>query len=146
MELAERLVIRQEIEARAVDYWYEVDMNDGAKAHEYFTEDGVFTSSVKTHRGRAAIQAFYTSRKARGPRVSRHVMSNFRVAVQDRDHASAQWVLSLYAADGEAVLPSKPPIMLADVSEELVRERDGAWRYRSRIIKAAFRDETPTTG
>jgi hypothetical protein len=29
LELAERLGIRQEIEARAVDYWYEVDMNDG---------------------------------------------------------------------------------------------------------------------
>jgi hypothetical protein len=68
------------------------------------------------------------------------------VVVADRDHAAAQWVLSLYAADGEAVLPSKPPIMLADVSEELVRERDGLWRYKSRIIKAVFRDETPTTG
>jgi hypothetical protein len=146
VDTAERLLVRQEIEARAIDYWYEVDIHDGAKAHEYFTADGVFTSSVKTHRGRDAIRAFYAVRKARGPRVSRHVISNFRVVVADRDHASTQWVLSLYAADGEPILPSKPPIMLADVSEELVRERDGVWRYKSRIIKAVFRDETPTTG
>jgi hypothetical protein len=27
-----------------------------------------------------------------------------------------------------------------------VREPDGAWRYKSRAIKAVFRDDTPTTG
>jgi hypothetical protein len=143
---AERLRIRHEIEARAIDYWHEVDINDGARAHEYFTAGGVFTSSVKTHSGREAIRAFYAQRKARGPRTSRHVISNFRVVVADRDHASTQWVLSLYAADGAPILPSKPPIMLADVVEHLVREADGVWRYRSRTITAVFRDDTPTTG
>ena len=49
MDTAERLLVRQEIEARAIDYWHEVDINDGARAHDYFTVDGVFTSSVKTH-------------------------------------------------------------------------------------------------
>jgi hypothetical protein len=101
---------------------------------------------VKTHSGREAIRAFYAQRKARGPRTSRHVISNFRVVVADRYHASTQWVLSLYAADGAPILPSKPPIMLGDVIEELVREADGVWRYKSRTIKAVFRDETPTTG
>jgi hypothetical protein len=55
-------------------------------------------------------------------------------------------VLSLYAADGAPILPSKPPIMLADVVEEMVREADGVWRYKSRAITAVFRDDTPTTG
>jgi hypothetical protein len=146
VDTAERLLIRQEIEALAIDYWYEVDIHDGLRAHEYFAADGVFTSSVKTHSGRDAIKTFYAQRKARGPRTSRHVISNLRVVVADRDHASTQWVLSLYAADGAPILPSKPPIMLADVVEELVREPDGAWRYKSRTIKAVFRDETPTTG
>ena len=146
MDTAERLLVRQEIEARAIDYWHEVDINDGARAHDYFTVDGVFTSSVKTHSGREAIKAFYAQRKARGPRTSRHVISNFRVVAADRDHASTQWVLSLYAADGAPILPSKPPIMLADVAEEVVREADGVWRYKSRTIKAVFRDDTPTTG
>jgi len=146
LDAAERLAIRQEIEARAIDYWYEVDIHDGLRAHEYFTADGVFVSSVKTHSGREAIRAFYAARKARGPRTSRHVISNFRVVVADRDRASTQWVLSLYAADGAPTLPSKPPIMLADVVEELVREPDGVWRYKSRTIKAVFRDDTPTTG
>jgi SnoaL-like domain len=146
VDTAERLLVRHEIEARAIDYWHEVDINGGARAHEYFTADGVFTSSVKTHRGREAIRAFYAARTARGPRVSRHVISNFRVVAADRDHASTHWVLSLYAADGAPILPSKPPIMLADVVENLVREADGVWRYRSRTITAVFRDDTPTTG
>jgi uncharacterized protein (TIGR02246 family) len=146
VDTAERLLVRHEIEARAIDYWHEVDINDGARAHEYFTADGVFTSSVKAHSGRDAIKAFYAQRKARGPRTSRHVISNFRVVVADPDHASTQWVLSLYAANGAPILPSKAPIMLADVNEELVREADGVWRYKLRTIKAVFRDDTPTTG
>ena len=103
MDDTEKLRIRQEIEARAIDYWYEVDIHDGLRAHEYFTTDGVFTSSVKTHSGREAIRSFYAQRKARGSRTSRHVISNFRVVVADRDHASTQWVLSLYAADGAPI-------------------------------------------
>jgi hypothetical protein len=63
----------------------------------------------------------YRALRARGARGScAHVINNLRVVVHDCDQASAQWV-----ADGQSVLLSKPPIMLTDVSEELVRERDG---------------------
>ena len=95
---------------------------------------------------RAAIKAFYDSRENRGERVARHLINNHKITIHDRNHVSAVWVLSLFAADGEPVLPSRPAIMMADVHDEIVRVGEGRWLYKSRTIKALFRDETPTTG
>ena len=82
----------------------------------------------------------------RGERVARHLISNLHVTVNDANNATAIWVLSLHAADGAPILPSKPAIMVADVVDELVRDEGGAWKYRSRTITPLFRDDTPTTG
>jgi hypothetical protein len=142
----ERWQILREIEALLVDHWHDVDTNWGKNAHEDYTEDGSYTTSIKTRTGRNAIKDFYAGRENRGERVARHLVNNHRVTIHDRDHVSSVWVLSLFAADGAPVLPSKPAIMMADVHDEVVREADGRWRYRSRVIKPLFRDDTPTTG
>lgn len=145
MDTLERLQILREIEDLAIDFWHEVDRNWGKNAHEYFTEDGSYTTSIKTRTGRDAIRAFYDSRENRGERVARHLINNHRITIHDRDHASAVQILSLFAADGVPVLPSRPAIMMADIHDEIVRV-NGRWLYKSRTIKALFRDETPTTG
>ena len=129
----------------AIDYWHEVDTNWGRKAHEFYTEDGTFSTSVKTRQGRAQIQDFYRSREQRGARVSLHVVQNFRVVVED-NLARCNYIMSLYAADGEPVLPSRPAIMIAAVTETAQRQPDHSWLYSDRKLTALFRDETPTTG
>src|SRR5690606_22253635 len=107
------LLARQQLEALAVEYWYEVDVNGGGRAHAFYTEDATFTTSIKTRRGREAIRDFYTAREQRGPRVSLHVVQNFRVVLNGPNRAYCDYIMSLYAADGEPVLPSKPAIMIA---------------------------------
>jgi hypothetical protein len=146
MDAFERLVILREIDDLAVAYWNDVDTNWGRNAHDFFTEDGIFTTSIKTRQGRAAIKDFYQGRIDRGERVARHLINNHKIVIHDRNAVSTVWILSLFAADGAPVLPSKPAIMIADVREEIVREPDGRWRYKSRVIAPLFRDETPTTG
>jgi hypothetical protein len=146
MEMLERLQILREIEDLSIDYWDDVDRNWGKNAHEYYTADGSYTTSLKTRTGHEAIKAFYDSRENRGERVARHFINNHKIIIHDRNHASAVQILSLFAADGTPVLPSRPAIMIADLHDELVRESDGRWRYKSRTIKPLFRDETPTTG
>jgi len=147
VDTIERLQILREIEDLLIDYWWDVDTNWGKTAHEFYTENGRFSTSIKTRVGRAAIKEFYASREGRGERVARHVATNHRITIHDRNRASAVWILSLFAADGAPVLPSKPAIMIADVHDEIVREADGRWRYASRTIEAQFRDyDTPTTG
>jgi hypothetical protein len=101
---------------------------------------------MTTRKGRAEIERFYDARQARGERVSRHLVSNHRITIHDRNRASAIWVLSLFAADGKPILPSRPAIMMADVRDDLVRGDDQRWRYRSRVVTPLFRDDTPTTG
>lgn len=138
---------RQELEALAVEYWHEVDVNGGRAALAFYTEDAVFTTSLKSRRGRDEIHAFYTARTARGPRLSLHVVQNFRVVLDSPLVARCDYVMSLYAADGEPVLPSRPAIMIARAIERVVREREDApWRYAERTLVPLFRDDTPTTG
>lgn len=145
MDTLERLQILREIEDLAIDFWDEVDRNWGKNCHEYFTEDGSYTTSIKTRTGRDAIRAFYDSRENRGERVARHLINNHKITIHDRDHVSAVQILSLFAADGKPVLPSRPAIMMADIYDEIERV-NGRWLYKSRTIKSLFRDETPTTG
>ena len=146
LSLSEREGIERAIERLNANYWFEVDRNEGRRAHEMFVEDGCYTTSMKQRSGRTAIADFYRGRQTPGPRTARHVATNMRVDVVDRDHASADWILLLYAADGLPVLASEPAIMIADVRDECVRGADGVWRYRSRTIVPVFKSATPTTG
>ena len=146
MKADERYRIVQEITALLARHWHDVDRNWGQNAHNDYTEDGTYATSQRKRTGRDAIEEFYTGRHDRGERVARHLISNLHVTVLDSDNATAIWVLSLHAADGAPILPSKPAIMVADVADELVRQADGTWKYRSRTITPLFRDDTPTTG
>jgi hypothetical protein len=146
MEPQQRHIIIAEVAELLMRHWNDVDRNWGRTAHLDYTEDGTYTTSLRTRTGRQAIEEFYSGRQDRGARVARHLVSNLHVTVNSPASASAIWVLSLFAADGEPILPSKPAIMIADVADDIVRESDGKWRYRSRTITPLFRDDTPTTG
>ena len=134
-------IIRLEIEDLLAAYWHEVDANRGQEAHLFFTEDAVYRhSGAPDLVGQAAIRAYYASRRARGPRVARHVMSNVRVTHAANGEARCNSIVLLFAADGAPVLPSAPPILIADVVDDCQRQRDGQWRFRSRLIDAVFKN------
>lgn len=147
MTSAEEMTIHHQLEQLEIAYWYDVDTNWGAKAHELYVEDGVFDMGMgsQPHRGRAAVQQFYAWRKSRGARAARHLVSNFQVRITSPREATSLCIMSLYAADGQPILPSKPPILIADVVSECVRGDDGAWRFRSRALIPIFTGgEAPT--
>lgn len=146
MQRTQQISLRYELEALTIDFWYEVDINGGGQAASYYLDDAVFESSVREYRGRAAIEAFYLRRRERGARISLHVVNNFRIEVESDSRVRCQYILSLFAADGKPVLPSKPAIMLALVEEVVHKQDDGSWRYESRRVRPQFRDDTPTTG
>src|SRR5690606_41618807 len=79
------------------EYWHEVDFNWGARAHEFYTADATFTTSIRTRRGRDAIRQFYLDRKARGARVSLHVVNNFRVEIGRATRLNSSHVKISYA-------------------------------------------------
>lgn len=143
----ESLALRAELEALTIEYWHDVDTHGGAAASTFYTADGVYATTLNEYRGRDAIDAFYGKRRARGARVSLHLVNNFRLDPQSTgSRAACQYILSLFAADGEGVLPSRPAILMAVVDEVVLKQPDGSWLYESRRIHPRFRDETPTTG
>jgi hypothetical protein len=146
MGQTELLALRYRLEALTIDFWHEVDAHGGRDAARYYTQDAVFETSVREYRGRDAIHAFYNRRQERGPRVSLHVVQNFRIELESADVVHCEYILSLFAADGEPVLPSRPAIMMAIAEESVQRQPDGDWLYTRRRLRPLFRDETPTTG
>lgn len=139
--------IRLRLEQLETAYWHDVDHNWGAGGHAFYAEGGVFDMGLgsKPHVGRAAIANFYSWRKSRGVRTARHVMTNFHVTVKSPREATLVCIMSLFAADGEPILPSRPAIMIADVISEYTLGEDGAWQVRSRTLKPVFMGgEAPT--
>jgi len=142
----DELRIRQELEVLNIAFWRDVDSNWGRAAHEFFTEDGVYTTSHKARKGHDAIRGFYAERQSRGDRVARHLIHNFHVTVHDADRATCEWTMCLYAEDGTPPLMSEPPILIGAVTDECVRGADGKWRYAARTTKPLFKGSRPTSG
>lgn len=145
MNPRDNLLIAREIESTLIDYWHDVDTNWGANAHKFYTEDGTYTTSARTRQGRDEIAEFYGSRRDRGARISRHLVNNVRVQIQDESHATCSWVLVLYAADGEPVLPAEVPNLIAEGQDVWVRASDARWLCASRRLVPLFKSSTPTT-
>jgi hypothetical protein len=126
-----------ELNALEVEYWYDVDMRWGSRAHEFYVEDGAFSIGARHFHGREEIAAFYAWRKNRGARTARHTFTNARVSDVTDDRALFEAIMLLYAADGEPVHPAQPPIMIADVVNRYVRVA-GEWKLRSRTLRPLF--------
>ena len=135
-----------EIQEQILAYWHDVDRNWGRTAHEFYTPDGRYTTSQKSRQGQEAIRAFYSKREDRGERVARHLVNNLHLISQSQTHVEAIWVLLIYASDGVPVLPASVPNLIADVTDEFVRDEQGSWRLAERKIIPLFKGSIPTTG
>jgi len=130
--------VRAELEALNVEFWYRVDHLNGAGVDELFTVDGAYSVAHGRNAGRRAIAESYVQRAARGPRVSRHVHSNLRVAIESPTRAHGTSILTLWARDGEAPLQLTLPVSVSDVDDDYVLEVDGMWRIEHRHLTTVF--------
>lgn len=121
-----------------INYWHDVDRNDGINAPDYYTEDAKYLMCGRLMIGPEDVRRYYEYRKKRGDRLVRHVISNLRVIIVDENRARLTAVLCLYASDGLPVLPSGPPNMVADTDCEFERGDDGHWRFLSHKIVPLF--------
>jgi SnoaL-like domain len=135
----------QELTALVVDYWFDVDFNWGRGAAAFYVDDGLFAIGGSRMQGRDAIRDFYAWREGRGERTARHVVTNFRLDACSDNDATLRCILLLYAADGAPVLPSLPPILIADAVAQCVRGDDGRFRFRSHVLSPVFMGGAPPT-
>ncbi len=128
-----------------VRYWYEVDCNGGANAHEFYTPDAVFAVGDNEFRGSERIREFYAWRGRRGAetvrslRTTRHLIGNFWVEAAGEQEVKAFGVISFYDGSGRAPVPeSNPPVLIADLLNICVRDEEGAWRFKSHRLRPVF--------
>jgi 4-hydroxy-2-oxoheptanedioate aldolase len=139
----DRRAMSVELTQLVTEVWFEIDHTDGSTVADHFTTDASLTITGAALRGKAEIDKFYASRHARGPRVSRHCITNLHLIDADERSARAISALVLYAEDGEAPRRQMHPALVADVHDEFVR-LDGRWLIRDRRIVAQFLPEKST--
>lgn len=133
--------VHTELSMLVTALWFEIDHGDGAAVSGFFTADAELTFSRRTFRGNAEIDGVYRDRAARGPRVSRHLMSNFHVLRHETDLVDTVSALVLHAQDGAAPVPTTVPVLVADVFDRFVGvgEPNGRrWLIASRRIENRF--------
>ena len=123
----------------ATNYWYEVDFNGGAEAHEYYVPNGLFAVGDNRFEGHDKIRAYYAWRQRRGHITSRHLVNNLQVVPEDEHRVRQIGVLSLYRADGRPPFQGeRPPMLIADIVADCVRGADNRWRYQSHVLRPLF--------
>jgi SnoaL-like domain len=118
--------------------WYDIDVADSKNVQYYFTPDARIYFGDRVVVGREAIHEGYQQRIARGPRLSRHVISNVFVTRADESSAETTCCVRLYAGDGTAPLPNPEPISVADPPSRFVRGEDGTWLIAERRLTNLF--------
>jgi hypothetical protein len=130
-----------------VTYWYDVDVNEGRTAHEFFTPDGVKMVGHNRFEGREQIRAFYEWRASQSPteavrqlgisgvRAVRHLITNLYVASSSERCATVLGIVIFYG--GPSKHQSNPP-MVADLINECVLNKDNVWRFKSHTLRPVF--------
>ena len=130
-----------------VTYWYDVDVNEGRTAHEFFTPDGVKTVGHHRFEGREQIRAFYEWRALQSPaqavrqlgisgvKAVRHLVTNLYVASSSERRATVRGIVIFYG--GPSKQQSNPP-MVADLINECVLDKDNVWRFKSHTLRPVF--------
>ncbi len=130
--------VKRLLEDIIVAIWYDIDHRDGSAVSRYFWPDGTILFHERLVRGRAEIAATYAARVARGPRLSRHIVSNMHLAELTRDTAKVVSTFRLYAADGHPVAPNTEPLTVNDLVDEFRRTPDGEWLIARRAMIHLF--------
>jgi len=146
MNTHDELLLWHALHRLEVTYWYDVDVNEGRTAHEFFTPDGVKVVGHNRFEGREEIREFYEWRARQsgakavrqlgisGVKAVRHVITNLYVASSSECYATVLGIVSFY---GGATYPSKrqsPPMMVADLISKCVLSKDNAWRFKSHTL------------
>jgi hypothetical protein len=137
----EQLVIERDCEALAIAYTHGVDLEHPEKVAQLFTNDGLWQIGNQKVQGRDAIHTFFTSQQAPKDFVSRHVLSNHKVTVNNSSSASGISYVTLYHFKGElgseAMIDTGHPYAVVVYQDEYVATKQG-WKIKIRNILPSF--------
>jgi SnoaL-like protein len=130
----ERMLIERDCIALSNSYGHAIDFSDPDLMASLFAADGRWLPSGGSAQGPKAIHD-YLARQVGRPYVTRHVLTNTRIEVIDRDHAKGTAYLTMYRYD-----PAHPesiktlsPALVGVLTDEYVRTSQG-WRFQLRKL------------
>ena len=140
-----------ELQQLILDWGHDLDINGGLNVADLCTEDCNYLIGGNSHRGRAGVTKFYSDRAERirtqqrdGVRTQRHTITNLRVSLQGKDHATVAFMVVNYSAEGKApALNLVGPTIVADSRMECRRDADGEWRIALFDSKPVFVGNDP---
>lgn len=115
-----------------------LDANDFPALAALYMPDAVYETLSGTFMGRAAIEAYFASRVANGPRTTRHFYSGLTVTFDGEQCARGTSVCLSFAQDGTPPLPIHAHLV-ADFHDDYVRDPHDGWLIARRIIAPVFR-------
>lgn len=120
--------------------WLETEKPWGADAGQFYTEKGVFAIEGFVHaEGPDQVRKVGSHREKIGPRVSRHIMSNYTVGDLDGDgRITAKAVMTHFGGTGEPPLRLEHALGIYDVSIIAVRQANGDWLLEQWRMRPAF--------
>ena len=131
-----------QLEAR---YWHDVDCNGGRRAHEFYLPDGLMVVGHNRFQGREQIREFYGWREGQAMtaissvKTTRHLINNLFVESSDDRRAKVCGIVSFYGAAARAPAPQcKPPMLIADLSNDCVLDEHDQWHFKSHTLAPVF--------
>jgi hypothetical protein len=137
MELPERFNDLLAIQKLNEDFCYELDRGTPENFAVLFTEAALYTHGPRTSNGRLEILTFAKSRRAAGPRTSRHLQSGLRIEFEGRGRARGVSCCTTFAASAHPPIASTLPILVADFHDLYALEGD-RWLLAERNIVPIF--------
>lgn len=108
-----------ELEQLVGDWCRELDTNSGLNAAEFFTENCVVNTSRVSYEGCAAMKQFYQGRldpvraeQKHGMRTARHMFTNLRIAIEQKDRATVSFLITNFSGPGKAPLSPLLPAQI----------------------------------
>ena len=138
----DRAALTAELLTIVTAVWFDIDHGSGAGVSAFFTQDAELHFGPRRFRGTAEIDAVYAARAARGPRVSRHLVTNMHLTAAGPDRATAVSSLLLFAEDGQPPRTAVTPAVVSDVLDEFELHH-GTWLIKSRHINVLFAPPEP---
>ncbi|MBL8551252.1 MAG: nuclear transport factor 2 family protein [Hyphomonadaceae bacterium] len=136
----EALLIRDECASLVLSYAHALDASDAALMNTLFAPDAVWEADGRIRReGADALHALWAEVfSARRPTVGRHVVSNIRTNVLDRDHAAGTAFVTMYRynPNDPQNAASLAPLLLVSLDLEYVRIGE-AWRFKRVSLTSA---------
>jgi SnoaL-like domain len=121
-----------------VNYWRDVDFNEGHAAHDYYVADGAFIVGDNRFEAHDGIRTFYSWRRRREKFGTRHLVSDVVVVADGDRRATGAGVVTLYRATGRPPFRNTVPTLVADFTCDCVRGDDERWRFGRHVVDPLF--------